>query len=125
MTGTELDALKDTFWEVRTRLDYVVDYLGGNSILDDEHHVYDFLSNLTQFTAARLGEFVPGITWEGRVIMNDSAWVASRTYDDGTWAIQTVTLDSGAQADYRPRFDGDFEKWMQLFDELPLASEAD
>lgn len=113
--SSPLDSLKDAFWLVKGHVEYSTDHLAGHDLLDDEHHVYDILDSAIRAATDALGTHVPGVTYDLFPRFTDEAWVASRTYDDGTPAIVTVELPSGGNADYRPRIDGDFAAWKALF----------
>lgn len=113
--STPLDSLKDAFWLVRSHVEYSTDHLAGNSLLDEEHHLYDVLDSAVKAVTDALAAHVPGVKYDLFPRFTDEAWVAARTYDDGSPAIVTVDLDGGSVADYRPRLDGDFDEWKARF----------
>lgn len=115
-THTPLDSLKDAFWLVRDKIDYSSDHMSGNELLEEGHHVYDILDSAVRAVTVALGAHVPGVTYDLYPRLTNDAWVAARTYDDGTTAIVTVNLADGGVADYRPRLDGDYASWLKLFE---------
>lgn len=114
MAGSALDALKETFWEARSALDFVTDYLSGHDRVEEGEGPLEILDALSVSVAERLNEQIGGgIVTDPVVRVSDRAWDAARTYDDGTPVIRTIVISDGVTSDYMPRIHGDFDAWRQ------------
>lgn len=116
---TPLDTVKDLVSIIHDRIGTAFDLMSCNGI--DFDAAESVLENLVQNAYEALGQHVEGITYGGNFLplyATPEAFRASRTYDDGSPIVETITFPDipGMSFPYRPRHDGDrdeFVKWAR------------
>ncbi|TAJ46339.1 MAG: hypothetical protein EPO52_17555 [Herbiconiux sp.] len=116
MTYTALDTLKDTVLRVEDKIGVAQDHLSGSRDIDDEDDAMQILEYARRLLWEALADHVAGVSPAFPHYPTAASHQDAHTYSDGSTICELIDLSDGAGVFYFPRYDGDRDAFINMFE---------